>query len=192
MMKHFRVLAGLIFLSLPATAASPESQSIPYPNTNDSVLVPVDSPVHYSGIKTKNGDIVTFQGRFLLTGTYYYGDNDFNDSGDEHPSRYVFEPRAYVIPDDDVAARLPHFLIRSGRQPIFIDNPNAFATAVIPKTKARRVRCRGCGDATGHIAIWADQFGAGIDCDKPTYTARFLSVYKLAPLVLGPKPPMAC
>jgi hypothetical protein len=194
MMKHFRVLAGLMFLSLPAIAAPPEPKSIPYPDTTDGVVVPADSPIHYSGTKkNKDGeDVVTFQGRFLLTGTYYYGDNDFNDSGDEHPSEYVFLPQAYIIPDDNVAARLPHFAIQNGRWPIFISNPTTFANAVISKAEARRVRCRTCGDATGHIAIWVDQFSAGKECDAPSYATRFLSVYKLALLVVAPRPDRGC
>jgi hypothetical protein len=181
------------FLSLPATAALPEPKSIPYPNTTDSVVVPADSPVQYSGAKKKDGeDVLTFKGRFLLTGTFYYGDNDFNDSGDDHPSEYVFLPQAYIIPDDNVAAQLPRFAIRNGRQTIFISNPTTFAKAAISKTEVRRVRCRTCGDVTGHIAIWVDQFSAGIACDAPSYVVRFVSVDKPTTLTLVPKSDRAC
>lgn len=194
MMKHFGILACLMFLSLSAIAAPPEQKAIPYPNSTDSVVVPADSPVqYYETKKDRNGeDIVTFQGRFLLTGTYYYGDNDFNDSGEDHPSEYVFLPQAYIVPDDKVAAQLPHFAIRDGRRAIFISNPITFANAVVSKTEARRVRCRACGDATGHIAIWVDQFSAGIVCDAPFYLTRFLSVYKPAPLAIARRPHRGC
>jgi hypothetical protein len=193
MRKYSALLFCLAILSLPAAAGPPELKSIPYPNTTDSIVIPADSPVHYSGIMNKDGEnLLTFQGRFLLTGTFYYGDNDFNDSGDDHPSEYVFDPQAYIIPDDNVAARLPRFAIRNGRQTIIISNPTIFANAAISKTEARRVRRRNCGDVTGYIAIWVDQFSAGIDCDAPTYVTRFLSVDKPTTLALAPKPDRAC
>ena len=191
MRKHLAALAALLLSSLTALAASPEPKSIPYPNSTDSIVVPANSPVHYSGTKDEAGALI-FQGRLLLTGTFYYGDNDFNDSGDDNPSRYKFEPQAYIIPDKDVAERLPRFSIRNGRQVLFIQNPVAFAKAVVSDAQARRVRCRRCGDVTGHIAIWADQFSAGIECDAPSYGVRFLSVYKPARHAMKPRPDRGC
>jgi hypothetical protein len=192
MKKYFAPTLLLAFLSLPAIAASPKPETV---RLNESdIVVPVDSPVHYSGPEKRyNKDVATFKGRFLLTGTYYYGDNDFNDSGDDNPANYRFVPEAYIIPDDDVAARLPRFVTPKWAQTIFISNPATFANAAISKALARRVRCRHCGDATGHIAIWVDQFSAGTSCGgAPSYEARFLSVYKPAPVALLPRPERAC
>jgi hypothetical protein len=186
------VAAFVISLAAVASGVCAEPQ-IPFPAANDRVAVPTDSPVRYAGLRTKDGETVaSFGGKFLLTGTYYFGDNDFNDSGDEHASDYVFDPQAYVIPDATIATRLPYFVIRNSRQIIFLSNPVSFAKAVVPEQAARRVRCRSCGDATGHIAIWVDQFSAGIACDSPYYEARFLSVDRPTKIAVGPRPDQAC
>lgn len=192
-MRKYSVLIFLLaFLGLPAVAASPDPKTVPFGNS-DRLIVPTDSPVRFSGFDSKQPPMTAaFEGRFLLTGTYYYGDNDFNDSGDDDPSLYAFLPQAYIIPDDDVATRLPRFAIRNRRQTIFISNPSAFAGAVVSKALARRVRCRHCGDVTGHIAIWVDRFTAGIECDNSVYEVRFLSIYKPARLALVPRPSRSC
>jgi hypothetical protein len=184
----------LVFLSVPVLGAPPKSQRIPYPDTYDSIVIPVDSTIRYSGFRNKDGGLVAaFRGRFVVTGTYYYGDNDFNDSGDEKPSDYEFDPQAYIVPDNAKVGRLPHFAIRKAdRYVIFIDNPQAFAKVVVSKSAQRRVRCRNCGVATGHIAIWMDKFGASIVCDGPNYEARFLSIYKPPQLAIVPRPDRAC
>ena len=168
MRTKLRPFLLLILLSMPVMAAEP--RVIPF-GGGDNLLIPKDSPVHYS----KGSSVIAFKGRFLLTGTYYYGDNDFNDSGDDNPKQYQFEPEAYIIPDTDVAARLPHFQFRNNKRSIIITNPDNFAKAVVPPAQAKQVRCRQCGDATGHIEIWVDQFSASIECDAPAYEVRFLS-----------------
>jgi hypothetical protein len=189
------VFLGL--LALPAIAATPDLETIPYPNAVhrvDNVVIPSDSQVRFSGVnKTRHGgDEATFKGRFLLTGTYYYGDNDFNDSGDAIPSGYRFDPEVIIIPDDSVEARLPHFANRSFPHSIYIRNAVAFAEAVVPKESSRRVRCRQCGDVSGHVAIWVDQLGAEIACDKPNFEARFLSLDKPALSAMVERPSRAC
>ncbi|HZQ39378.1 MAG TPA: hypothetical protein VFA87_01245 [Rhizomicrobium sp.] len=179
-------------IALAAISSARADWEIPF-NT-DRISVPADSPVHYSGSSKKYGDepVATFPGKFLLTGTYYYGDNDFNDSGDQNPSKYIFDPTAYIVPDAVIAARLPHFVARGGPSSIFLKNPVAFARAVVPDRAARRVRCRTCGVASGHIAIWVDQLTIGIVCDKPDYEAHFLSIDRSRKLTLVPRPSHAC
>jgi hypothetical protein len=187
-----RVIAAFALLLVATNSVGAEPQ-ISFDGGIDRIAVPANSPVRYVGMRKENGDpVASFHGKFLLTGTYYYGDNDFNDSGDEKPSEYVFDPQAYIIPDRDIAGQLPHFVVRNGRQTIFLTNPVAFARAVVPERDAHRVRCRSCGDATGHIAIWVDHFSAGIDCDAPSYDARFLSVANPIKTAIVPKPDRAC
>jgi len=194
MRKFWGPATFLILLSVPALSATPAPQGIPFPNTRDSVVIPVGTSIRYFGIRNREGEpVAIFQGRLMLAGTYYYGDNEFNDSGDEKPSDYRFDPEAYIIPDADTVARLPHFAIRNRRPyTILINNPNAFAKAVLSRTAQRRVRCRNCGVASGHIAIWVDQFSAGIVCDAPDYEVRFLSIYMAAHSAMMPKPNRAC
>jgi hypothetical protein len=176
------------------TAASSARAGWEIPFNADRIAVPADSPVHYSGSSKKYGDepVANFPEKFLLTGTYYYGDNDFNDSGDQNPSKYVFDPMAYIVPDTAIAARLPHFVKRGGPVFIFLKNPVAFARAVVPDRTARQVRCRTCGVASGHIEVWVDQLSVGIACDNPDYEARFLSVNRLRKTALMPRANRAC
>ena len=105
MKKYSAHIFIIALLALPAVAAS-APRTIPFDSV-DSLVVPADSPIKYSGIETKSGTkVASFRGRFLLTGTYYYGDNDLNDSGNDHPAEYVFLPQAYIVPDDDVVVGL--------------------------------------------------------------------------------------
>src|SRR3569833_1096423 len=98
--KCYALMLLIAFSAIPAAAAPSGPLEIPYPNSNDRGVVPVGSPIHYSGITNRDGgNIATFYGQVLLTGTYYYGDNDFNDSGDDRPSEYVFDPQAYILLD---------------------------------------------------------------------------------------------
>ena len=187
-----RAIVAFAFLFAAATSVGAEPQ-ISFDGGIDRIAVPANSPIRYAGTRKEDGvPVALFRGKFLLTGTYYYGDNDFNDSGDEKPSEYVFDPQAYIIPDRDIAERLPHFVVRNGRQTIFLTNPVAFAKAAVAERDARRVRCRSCGNATGHIAIWVDRFSAGIDCDAPSYGVRFLSVANPIKTAIVPKPDRAC
>jgi hypothetical protein len=179
-------------IALAATSSARAELVIPF--RTDRISVPADSPVHYSGSSKKYGDepVATFPEKFLLTGTYYYGDNDFNDSGDQNRSKYVFDPQAYIVPDAVIAARLPHFVKRGGPSFLFLRNPAVFARAVVPDQMARRIRCRTCGVVSGHIAIWVDQLTVGIACDNPDYEARFVSVDGPRKTALMPRPARAC
>jgi hypothetical protein len=179
-------------IALVATSSARADREIPF-NT-DRITIPADSPVHYSGSSKKYGDepVANFPGKFLLTGTYYYGDNDFNDSGDQNPSKYVFDPQAYIVPDAAIAARLPHFVKRGGPSFIFLKNPAAFARVALPDQMAQRVRCRTCGTTSGHIAIWIDQLTVGIVCDNPDYEVRFLSVDRPSKAALVARPDRTC
>jgi hypothetical protein len=188
-----RAATALVVSIFFMTSSARAETQFPFPPANDRIVIPADSPVQYSALRKENdGQVASFHGKFRLTGTYHFGDNDFNDSGDENSSKYIFDPQAYIIPDAGIAARLPHFVHRTGHDAIFLRNPVAFAKAVVSKQDARRVRCRGCAAATGHIAIWVDQFSAAVECDSPFYEARFLSVDKLSKGGIIAQPGRAC
>lgn len=195
--KFSALLACLALLTWPSMAAPAAPKTIPFPNAANSVdkiVIPADSPVSFAAIGKNQyrQDSASFQGRFLLVGTYYYGDSDLNDSGGGNGSSYQFAPQAYIIPDDKVAARLPHFAVRGGQRPIFITNPEVFAKAAVSQAAQRQVACRNCGVASAHIAIWVDQFSAQIQCDAPDYEVRFLSVYKPVRVALVARPERGC
>ncbi len=110
-----------------------------------------------------------FDGAVLLSGTYYYGDNQFNDGGD-------IDLTLYFVPDRSTAARLPHFKERGAPTAIYLSNAEAFAKSAIPKEKLARLNKKGTQYVSGKIDIWVDRFEAGIECDAPFFNARFQSV----------------
>jgi hypothetical protein len=160
----------LAFLALPATGA--DITRIPYPGyrgeTVDHVIVPAGSPVRFSKMDREDG--AHFTGQFSLSGTYYYGDGEFNDGP-------TFMGVATIVPDRDIVARLPHLAERKNSKfVIYIGNPESFADTVISKSVLARVRRKNGGSASGHIAIKVDRYRVEISCDGASYWARFRSV----------------
>ena len=165
-------LALLLFLSLPAAAAKKLPNPLPFNDAQgrnvDAIHVPPRSPVSFSAWLKGPNPVAQFDGRFLLTGTYYYGDSERNKGPD-------FSGDAYIIPDRNT--QLPQLTKRFGLRPIVIDNADGFADAVIPASVLRSVRRKGGGYASGRVAIRVDGFTVGIACDAPSYGTRFSSVF---------------
>ena len=165
-------LALLLLLSLPAAA-----QRIPNPipfndaqgHAIDAIHVPPRSPVKFSAWLKGPNPVAQFEGsRFLLTGTYYYGDSERNKGPD-------FSGHAYIIPDRN--AQLPQLSKRVGSRAIVLDNPDYFADMVIPASVLRGVRRKGGGYVSGRVAIRVDGFTVGIACDAPSYGTHFASMH---------------
>ena len=165
-------LALLLFLSLPAAA-----QRVPNPmpfndaqgRAIDAIHVPPRSPVKFSGWIKGPNPVAQFEGaRFLLTGTYYYGDSEHNKGPD-------FSGSAFIIPDRNT--QLPQLTKRLTPRAIVIDNPDRFADAVVPASVLRSVRSKGGGYASGRVAIRVDGFTVGVACDAPSYGTHFQSVF---------------
>jgi hypothetical protein len=159
----------LLFLGAPALAVPPP-KPIPFNDAQgrnvDTIHVPPRSPVRFT--KWLKGNVAQFEGRFVLTGTYYYGDS-LQNNGSE------FVGQAHIIPDRDL--QVPQLVKRIGPRAIGIDNPDIFADAAIPAGVLQRVRRKGGGYATGHVAIRVEGFTIGIACDSPSYATDFASVY---------------
>ena len=172
-------LALLLLSSLPSAAAERPIPFAELPNpmpfhdaqgrTVDAIHMPPRSPVSFSGWIKGPNPVAQFEGsRFLLTGTYYYGDSERNKGPD-------FSGSAYIIPDRNT--QLPQLTKRVGSRAIVIDNPDRFADAVIPASVLRSVRSKGGGYASGRVAIRVDGFTVGIACDAPSYVTHFVSVF---------------
>ncbi|HTQ36718.1 MAG TPA: hypothetical protein VMH77_06755 [Steroidobacteraceae bacterium] len=158
--------------------------SIPLADGADTVLVPAGSPVRFDA--QQEHDELRFSGRFVLSGTYYYGDGEFNDGPD-------FRPEVMFVPDPDIAARLPYFQVRGHADAIYIENGREFARAVIPAGTLARASRKGAPHATGRVSVWVDGFAASIQCDTPNYAAHFVSVYKPGQVAsLGKSPDFPC
>lgn len=167
-------LALLLFLSLPAAAAPKQPNPMPFNDAQgravDAIHVPPRSPVSFSAWLKGPNPVAQFEGsRFLLTGTYYYGDSEGNKSSD-------FSGSAYIVPDGK--AQLPQLTKRFGSRAIVLDNPDYFADSVIPASVLRSVRRKGGGYASGRVSIRVDGFTVGIACDAPSYGTHFQSALK--------------
>lgn len=119
----------------------------------DPLIVPAASGLHY---KSTDGDGTSkFDGRIMLSGTYYY------DGGVDTDSASL-----QLIPDRDTWARLPRFKEHGTPSSLFLSEAKAFAKASgITKPTAR-----------GKMQVWADRFEAGIECDVPFFNARFVAL----------------
>ena len=176
------ILVALVVVTLSAVAAGGATQIAFF--ADEVLIVPKDSPAHFRS-KEPHGPAV-FDGKFVLTGTYYYGDAEYND-GPEVMLELTF------IPDPSSAARLPYFKQRGRPNAVFLTNGAAFANAVISKTTLAALTKKGAPRATGRVSIWVDKFKAEVVCDAPEFNARFVSVYRRAVLVaLAKTPEIGC
>jgi hypothetical protein len=119
----------------------------------DPLIVPAASGLHY---KSTDGDGTSkFDGRIMLSGTYYY------DAGADADGATL-----QLIPDRETWARLPRFKEHGTPASLYMSEAKAFAKASgITKRTAR-----------GKTQIWADRFEAGIECDVPFFNARFVAL----------------
>ena len=161
----------LLLLGVPAFAAPPP-KPLPFNDAQgrniDTIHVPPRSPVRFTEWLKGKSPIAQFEGRFVLAGTYYYGDSQQN-TGDE------FVGEAFIVPDRNT--QLPQFVTRVGQRTIGIDNPEVFAAEVIPASVLQRVRRKGGGYASGRVAIRVEGFTVSIACDRPSYATKFASIY---------------
>lgn len=153
--------------ALPVPALSGGGTTIAIPENGDAIILPPGSALHFRAFGAEHA--VEFAGPIELTGTYYYGDNQYNDTGTPDLS-------LYFVPDKASLARLPHFKLRGQPGDIYLTNPAAFLDAVIPKDQRAAVQKKGAKYLSGKVDIWVDQFEAGIECDAPYFNARFLRV----------------
>ena len=138
-----------------------------------AVIVPANSPVRYKGAAKASAEIAEFEGRFVLSGKYYYGWDGA-----------LGQWRTIIEPDKAVPASLPSFEEAGGAREIYLDNPQDFARGVLSKAQFARVSRRH-GSASGRTAIWADGLSAFVQCGYPWYAARFISDVKPAPVLLA-------
>jgi|GEM_PF-4195644 len=161
----------LLFLGVPALAAPPP-KPIPLNDAQgrniDTIHIPPRSPVRFTEWLKGKSPVAQFEGRFVLTGTYYYGDSQQNNGAE-------FVGEALIVPDRNT--QLPQLVTRIGQRAIGIDNADVFAAAVIPSSVLQSVRRKGGGYASGHVAIRVEGFTVGIACDSSSYGTHFASVY---------------
>jgi len=174
----------LLLLGAPALAAPPP-KPLPFNDAQgrnlDTIHIPPRSPVRFTEWLKGKSPVAQFEGRFVLVGTYYYGDSQKN-TGDE------FAGEVFIVPDR--GTQLPQFVKRTGQRMIRIDNPEIFAAEVIPAGVLQKVSRKGGGYASGHVAIRVEGLTMAIACDSPSYGTHFASVFRPAGVRIESKRPV--
>ena len=167
-MKIFQaalVFTAIASAALPVPALSGGQTTIAIPEIDEAIILSANGAFHFRAFGAEHA--VEFAGPVELTGTYYYGGNQYNDTNTTDLS-------VYFAPDKASLARLPHFKLRGQPGDIFLTNPGAFRDAAIPRPEREAVQKKGAKYLSGRIDIWVDQLEAGIECDAPYFNARFL------------------
>src|SRR5262249_36822772 len=115
------IVAAVLLLSVPAISAV---TTIAIPENGDAILLPQGSPLHFHKFGPEHA--VEFDGAIELTGTWYYGDNQINDTN-------AADPTVYFVPDKVSFARLPRFKLRGQPGSIYLTNENDLVKAVVSK-----------------------------------------------------------
>lgn len=159
------VCAAIAGAALPMPALSGGETTIAIPESGDAIILPPNSSLHFRAFGPEHA--VEFDGPVELSGTWYYGDNQFNDTD-------AVDATLYFVPDKASLSRLPRFKQRGQPGDIFLTNGADLLRAVASKTDQAKAEKKGSKYLSGKVDIWVDQFEAGIECDAPFFNARFL------------------
>jgi hypothetical protein len=181
MIKTFRaVLAAALLFAQPSLAAP---VTIALPDKADSVIVPDGSGLKFAKFDADHQAI--FTGKLTLSGTFFYGDSEYNDGP-------TVDLTLYFQPDAASVALLPSLKSRGPAQALFVTNGAPFAKAVLSKQQLAALQKKGAPYATGSARIVVDTVGAGVMCDTASYTARFVALAKPAAAHTAPSPGFGC
>jgi hypothetical protein len=180
MIKTLRaLLAVALLLAQPALAAP---VTIALPDKADTVIVPEGSGLKF--VKFDEEHQAIFNGKLTLTGTYYYGHNEYDDEGNFFT--------LYFRPDAASAARMPYLKTRGKPADMVLTSEALFLKTYLPKDTMAHVRPGRDTYASGAITVTVDTVSAGVVCDGPSWTARFVSAAKPVPVKFGKMPDSGC
>lgn len=134
--------------------------------------MPKGSPVRFE--KRMDLALLRFKGRFPLEGEYRYGRLS-NDKKDEAAYDVI---ELTFVPDVKYLAKLPYWNDRGPVTELTFENEKDFLGKVIGASLVSDVHDRKRLSVTGRAAIWVDRYTAAFDCDRATYSVRFLKVEK--------------
>jgi hypothetical protein len=171
MISPFARLAALP-LALLLVGAAPTEKVIPLPGVDgEALVIPPDSPVQFRGFDKDH--VAHFNGRITVSGTFTYGcEIECNAPLKEYQLILV------LVPDPALAARLPHWKLRSGDMSLFINGATRLTRAVGTSAQRTALRSGKLDNLHGRVAIVVDHFQAAIVCDSASYSARFVAVAK--------------
>jgi hypothetical protein len=159
-MRRAFTLAIVALIAVAAVPAARSADSIVVDrHGGDPLIVPVASGLIYKS--TDKDGTSKFDGKVLLSGTYYY------EAGDDPDSTSL-----EIALDRATMKRLPHYKDHGAPDTVFLSNATGFAVAM--------KLAKGTKTSRGKTQIWADQFETGIECDVANFSARFVSLAKPA------------
>lgn len=165
-----RALVAMLSLGLTGAAPAAMPAEIPWGTDSDEALiVPANSPVQF--IRYDESRIAHFHGRFVLTGTFVYGCDIECD-----PPLTKGEVTSSIIPDRVFADRLPHWKIRNTDMRIVLDGGDRLAALVISRSERASIYAGKVDDIRKRVSIVVDDFNTTLECDSPSFGARFVSL----------------
>jgi hypothetical protein len=167
--------ALLVPLALLIGSAGPAPKIIPHPEAQgEALIVPADSPVHFR--RWDKYGYAQFDGSFVLTGTFEYGCGG-NCADYEGPIEEA-DLQLRVVPDPSVAVSLPNWKIRHSDLLILVTNAKSLVRMFASPRQHAALRAGKIKDLRGRISIVVDHFRAGIECDAPSFDARFVRIVR--------------
>ena len=173
-MQVSRPRALVTLLSFALVAASPPTRptEIPWaPGEAEALVVPAGSPIHF--IRYDKERVARFRGRLVVTGTFIYGCDI-----ECEPPLGKGDVNGSIVPDPEVAARLPHWKLHDNDMRIFLDGGDRLAAQVISRSERAAILAGKVDNVRKHVSIVVDDFNATLECDSAAYGARFVSLAK--------------
>ena len=165
-----RALVTVLSLALTAAAPAATPAEIPWGSDSDEALiVPASSPVRF--VRFDESRVAHFQGRFVLTGTFVYGCDIECD-----PPLSRDEVTSSIVPDPDAAARLPHWKVRNNDMRIVLEGGDRLAALVITTGERASIYAGKVDNIRKRVSIVVDDFNTTLECDSPSFGARFVSL----------------
>jgi hypothetical protein len=150
--------------------AAPAERVIPFPDANDTLVIPRDSPVRFQRFGKE--DTAYFTGKFILTGKFRLECDFCEGSGTES------DLELYIVPDPGLAARLPHWKKYNDDNRVFIKSKGKLVRSLGNTQERLEIAAGKRDDIHGRIAILVDDFRLSIECDSASLTARYVAIAK--------------
>jgi hypothetical protein len=171
---------ALLAISSPMEAREAPGGRVIQVRHDLGIRVPSGSPVRF--VRVGKHDEAHFAGRFVIAGAYQYGCFVGCDSFPLKPDELVLK----FFPEASLVAELPNWTGYDARaEEIFIKKPEPFVKALVGPKVLRELLAGKRPYVSGQASIVVDDFTMAIECDSPTYLARFV---RIAPASEKPKP----
>ena len=167
-----RPLIALLSFALTAAGPGPAPREIPWaPGEDEALIIPADSPVQ--SVRFGKDQIAHFRGRFVVTGTFIYGCDI-----ECEPPLGAKDVNGSIVPDPDLATRLPHWKIHDNDIRIYLYGGDLLAAQVLSRAERAAILTGKVDSERKHVSIVIDRFNATIECDSASYDAHFVSLAK--------------